>query len=349
MGEEIRLFENYFDNSQKVVKKNLEDALRVDSNAVYRFILGPPLLEMGGGMAVPAVSHEEVVMYRVASQEEVEVEVDVCTDVYSQANQTNAIPKSKAARRKSTARQGEYRCKVCFKTFSQMVNLVTHERIHTGERPFRCEICLKTFTQQPNLWKHIRTHTGERPYRCETCHKGFTQQANLTKHIRVHTGERPYPCQVCGKCFSQQANLTKHVRLHTGERPFHCRYCSKTFVQQSNLDRHERTHTGVKPFTCKICWKAFAQNSNLIKHQTTHHGVLAKQYYVPNEKQDAIKQDFDMKPPVVDQMPNFNHMPDQKPIGFNSPFDVHYGDCNKRNGIPVLLCTKTGKILKRLE
>lgn len=125
MGEEIRLFENYFDNSQKVAKKNLEDALRVDSNAVYRFILGPPLLEMAPGMAVPTVSHEEVVMYRVASQEEVEVEVDVCTDVYSQNGQANLISsKTKPARRKSTARQGEYRCKVCFKTFSQVLSYI---------------------------------------------------------------------------------------------------------------------------------------------------------------------------------------------------------------------------------
>ena len=37
---------------------------------------------------------------------------------------------------------------------------------------------------------HFRSHTGEKPYQCSVCAEQFPQDAHLRKHMRVHTGEK---------------------------------------------------------------------------------------------------------------------------------------------------------------
>ena len=81
-----------------------------------------------------------------------------------------------------------------------------------------CKYCEKTFTQQHSVKTHERIHTGEKPYSCKYCEKKFSQQQSVKAHERIHTGEKPYPCNNCNYRATSRGNITKHELIHTKEK-----------------------------------------------------------------------------------------------------------------------------------
>nr|XP_032835713.1 zinc finger protein 664-like [Petromyzon marinus]XP_032835715.1 zinc finger protein 664-like [Petromyzon marinus]XP_032835716.1 zinc finger protein 664-like [Petromyzon marinus] len=192
-------------------------------------------------------------------------------------------------------------CDRCAYSTDRAVNLIEHQRTHTGEKPFKCSACEMAFAWSSNLKKHERTHTGEKPFKCAVCGKAFARSSVLQSHQRTHTGEKPFKCTVCDKAFSQSTILQSHQRTHTGEKPFTCSVCGKAFSVSATLKNHQRTHTGDKPFKCTLCGKAFSQSPHLQRHQITH-----KHQRTPNEwslKSVCVSPSAAMSPSLMKQEP----------------------------------------------
>uniref|UniRef100_A0A8U8BUC3 Uncharacterized protein n=1 Tax=Geospiza parvula TaxID=87175 RepID=A0A8U8BUC3_GEOPR len=151
-------------------------------------------------------------------------------------------------------------------SFSQSSELMVHEQLHDGEKPYKCLECGKSFRQSSALISHQMIHTGEWAYECGECGKGFHYRSTLVTHQRIHTGERPYECLQCQKRFQTTSSLLQHQQIHTKERPFRCPNCGKGFKRNSTI----RIHTGERPYECGECGMSFSQNSNLISQQKTH-------------------------------------------------------------------------------
>ncbi|XP_073444563.1 uncharacterized protein [Dendrobates tinctorius] len=186
-------------------------------------------------------------------------------------------------------------CSRCGKRFKHRVFLLTHQKIHRGEkqchseqekrfksfalqqthsmkRQFFCSECGKCFVKKSSLDEHWKIHTGLRPFSCSECGKCFVKKSSLDEHWKIHTGLRPFSCSECGKCFAYKSCLIDHHKIHTGEKPFLCGECGKCFAKNSNLVRHLKIHTGEKNFPCLECGKSFIEKAGLLKHQKIHTG-----------------------------------------------------------------------------
>ncbi|CAL1276330.1 unnamed protein product, partial [Larinioides sclopetarius] len=46
----------------------------------------------------------------------------------------------------------------CLRCFTRKVELLRHERIHTGEKRFTCPECFRPFGRKDHMKKHLLTH-----------------------------------------------------------------------------------------------------------------------------------------------------------------------------------------------
>lgn len=63
------------------------------------------------------------------------------------------------------------------------------------------------FLRESNLLSLQKMHTGETPYMYTEWGQGFSNMSILIKNQKKHSGEKPYVCKECGRGFTWRSNL----------------------------------------------------------------------------------------------------------------------------------------------
>ena len=110
---------------------------------------------------------------------------------------------------------------------------------------YDCQTCNKSFKWRSHWKSHERIHTGERPFKCETCEKTFTRSDGLQCHKKVHL-KITKPCSTANQLHYSLGENTVQDGMKQ-DNIFICSYCGRTFSSLAGHDRHkEKKHKGLK-------------------------------------------------------------------------------------------------------
>ncbi|XP_047454333.1 zinc finger protein 1035 [Mugil cephalus] len=92
-------------------------------------------------------------------------------------------------RLKETA-NNDFKCSHCRARFSTSPDLSLHMRLHAEKEvgEYRCDMCYKSFSHWSHLKQHQESHVGEVVYECTECDKAFAFPHLLEEHQQTHAG-----------------------------------------------------------------------------------------------------------------------------------------------------------------
>ena len=136
-------------------------------------------------------------------------------DELSEDYQVTTINNDESFFSKSNNAKKSYDCQTCNKSFKWRSHWKSHERIHTGERPFKCEICGKTFTRSDGLQCHKKVHLKIiKP--CSTANQPHYTLGENTVEDGIKQ-DNIFICIYCGRTFSSLAGYDRHIeKKHKG-------------------------------------------------------------------------------------------------------------------------------------
>jgi len=160
-----------------------------------------------------------------------------------------------------------YFCSRCNLECSSRYHLRTHERTHTGDRPFGCNVCGRRFNR-PYEWKvHVLKHATNG--RHKEVARAFEQNLELgMEKVNGDPGvqsERPPLPQ-------RYFDIDKPPPKDDANRPFQCAICLKAFATDFILTVHLKTHLNTR-HVCDMCDASYTRKFKLQAHREKVHGV----------------------------------------------------------------------------
>ena len=103
-----------------------------------------------------------------------------------------------------------YQCEQCgrsfpFKNHEYKMHILSHTNHKGTEGLYMCNQCDMEFSQSINLESHMRTHTSEKPYHCTQC-ESFTLYHSFIGHTTEHTKEDSDHCKLKEPNISEISN-----------------------------------------------------------------------------------------------------------------------------------------------
>lgn len=108
-----------------------------------------------------------------------------------------------------SGRDDKYLCLPCKQYFHRANDLFDHNAV-VHKKNHQCGKCVKCFSNIHELLMHERSHTFNKPFRCKQCDEEFMTQSSLSLHVtRVHefNVDRQIHCSLCDYSFSKVCGI----------------------------------------------------------------------------------------------------------------------------------------------
>ncbi|GAA6226925.1 uncharacterized protein LOC108890087 [Lates japonicus] len=95
-----------------------------------------------------------------------------------------------AAQKMAPLAEDKLKCSHCHSEFNTPQDLSLHMRLHAEKEvgEYRCDMCYKSFSHWSLLKQHQESHVGQVVYECTECDKAFAFPHLLEEHQQTHAG-----------------------------------------------------------------------------------------------------------------------------------------------------------------
>ncbi|XP_023955076.2 zinc finger protein 91 [Bicyclus anynana] len=139
-----------------------------------------------------------------------------------------------------------YICEHCGKGFPVLNELQVHQVTKHDTGPYlQCSHCPFKAPRKFDLIEHERIHSGERPYTCEKCGLTFRRRGIWRKHLIYHS-EKKVQCPQCPRKFFQRSDMLAHANnIHDRTYVYSCSKCGATYTKTETVRRHMTERHGI--------------------------------------------------------------------------------------------------------